>query len=99
VSRAARSRSESELDRLLAADVRSENRALMVGTLKRANRSTIALTLRERDASRTTGAVYLEAGHPDELGQSWDDLVGARGRNVFTDSSHKDHLHVGWGAA
>lgn len=40
--------------------------------------------------------IALDAGHPDEVGQPWDDLVGARGRNVFTDSSHKGHVHVGF---
>lgn len=40
----------------------------------------------------------LGAGRPDEMGQPWSDLVGAGGWNVFTDGSHKGHVHVGWRA-
>ena len=42
--------------------------------------------------------IALQSGRPDEMGQPWDDLVGAGGWNVFTDSGHKDHVHIGYGA-
>ena len=42
--------------------------------------------------------VALGSGRPDEMGQPWSDLVGAGGWNVFTDGSHRDHVHVGWRA-
>lgn len=42
--------------------------------------------------------VALGSGRPDEMGQPWSDLVGVGGWNVFTDGSHKNHVHVGWRA-
>lgn len=42
--------------------------------------------------------VPLGPGRPDEMGVPWADMVGAGGWNVFSDSDHQDHIHVGWAA-
>jgi hypothetical protein len=40
--------------------------------------------------------VPLGVGRPDEMGVPWADMVGAGGWNVFSDSDHQDHIHIGF---
>ena len=41
--------------------------------------------------------VALGGARPDEMGLPWADMVNLGGGSVFSDGSHQDHLHLGWG--